>query len=242
MEVNGRRVVVMGGGSGIGAATAALFAERGAEVTITGRTLDKLERAAAQMAGKVAVAAVDATSREALETFFTTHGPVDYLVIGVSSSLGAGEFATLDLDVLHQAFESKFWAHLQAAQVALPHLTERGSILFITAASAQAALPGTAGLAAINGALETVVPPLATELAPIRVNAVSPGLVDTPWWDGLPSEAKTQLFEGIAKTLPVGYVAQPQEIAEAIYTIATNPYITGTVLEVAGGAHLATGR
>jgi len=242
MEVNGRRVVVMGGGSGIGEATAALFAARGAEVTITGRTRTKLEQAAARMTGKVNVAAFDAGDKQALTDFFVNHGPVDHLVIGVSSSLGAGEFATLDLEVLRQAFESKFWAHLQAAQVALPHLTERGSILFITAASAQAAFPGTAGLAAVNGALEKVVPPLATELAPIRVNAVSPGLVDTPWWDTLPSEAKAQLFEGISKTLPVGYVAQPEEIAEAIFTVATNPYITGTVLEVAGGGHLATGR
>jgi NAD(P)-dependent dehydrogenase (short-subunit alcohol dehydrogenase family) len=242
MEVNGRRVVVMGGGSGIGEATAALFAARGAEVTITGRTLGKLEAAASRMTGKVTAKVVDACSRAALEEFFTAHGPVDHLVISVSSSLGAGEFATLDLEMLHQAFEAKFWAHLQAAQVALPHLTEKASILFVTAASARAALPGTAGLAAVNGALEKVVPPLATELAPIRVNAVSPGLVDTPWWDALPSEAKTELFDGIAKILPVGYVAQPEEIAQAIYLVAANPYITGTVLEVDGGAHLATGR
>jgi NAD(P)-dependent dehydrogenase (short-subunit alcohol dehydrogenase family) len=242
MEVNGRRVVVMGGGSGIGEATAALFAARGAEVTITGRTLEKLEQAAAAMTGKVTVAAFDAGSKQALTEFFAGHGPVDYLIIGVSSSLGAGEFAALDFDVLHQAFEAKFWAHLQAAQSALPHLTERGSILFITAASAQSALAGTVGLAAVNGALEKAVPPLATELAPLRVNAVSPGLVDTPWWDTLPSEAKSQLFENIAKTLPVGYVAQPEEIAQAIFTVATNPYITGTVLTVAGGGHLASGR
>jgi len=97
-------------------------------------------------------------------------------------------------------------------------------------------------LAAINGALERVVPPLATELAPLRVNAVSPGLVDTPWWDHLPAEARAQLFDGIAKALPAGHVAQPEEIAQAVYFMATNPYITGSILEVAGGAHLATGR
>src|SRR5207244_4380057 len=106
-------------------------------------------------------------SRAELEAFFAGHGAVDHLVVSVSSSLGAGEFATLDLETLHQAFEAKFWAHLQAAQVALPYLTEKGSILFVTAASARAALAGTAGLAAVNGALEQTVPPLATELAPI---------------------------------------------------------------------------
>src|SRR4051812_40554487 len=98
MEVNGHRVVVMGGGSGIGEATAALFASRGAEVTITGRTLDKLERAAAGMHGKVTATVVDACSRADLEAFFARHGAVDHLVVSVSSSLGAGEFATLDLE------------------------------------------------------------------------------------------------------------------------------------------------
>lgn len=242
MDVNGSRVVVMGGGSGIGEATAALFAGQGAEVVITGRNLDKLEKAAAGMPGKVSARAVDAASREQLDAFFAELGEFDHLVLSVSSSLGGGEFASLDLEQLRQAFEGKFWAHLNALQAALPKLRKTGSVLFITAASAQAALAGTAGLAALNGALEKAVPPLATELAPLRVNAVSPGLVDTPWWSHVPEEQRQALFQTIAETLPVRRVGQPDQIAEAIYLLATNPYITGTVLEVAGGVHLATGR
>lgn len=83
------------------------------------------------------------------------------------------------------AFDAKFWAQLTSAQVALPHLAPDGSITFIGAASARSSIPGTAGLAAVNGAIEAMVKPLAVELAPIRVNAVSPGITDTPWWSGM---------------------------------------------------------
>jgi NAD(P)-dependent dehydrogenase (short-subunit alcohol dehydrogenase family) len=242
MDVNGRRIVVMGGGSGIGEATAALFAARGGEVVITGRSAEKLERAAARMEGKVTTRAVDATSVEQLAAFFTEAGQIDHLVLAVSSAIGAGEFAALDLTQLRQGFEAKFWAHLQTLQAALPVLARDGSVVFVTAASAQAALPGTAGLAAINGALEKTVPPLAAELAPLRINAVSPGVVDTPWWDFLPEGQRAATLEGFTKNLPLARVGQAEEIAQAIYLLATNPNITGTVLEIAGGGHLATGR
>jgi NAD(P)-dependent dehydrogenase (short-subunit alcohol dehydrogenase family) len=242
MDVNGRRIVVMGGGSGIGEATAALFAARGGEVVITGRSAEKLERAAARMEGKVTTRAVDATSVEQLGAFFTEAGQIDHLVLAVSSAIGAGEFAALDLTQLRQGFEAKFWAHLQTLQAALPVLARDGSVVFVTAASAQAALPGTAGLAAINGALEKTVPPLAAELAPLRINAVSPGVVDTPWWDFLPEGQRAATLEGFTKNLPLARVGQAEEIAQAIYLLATNPNITGTVLEIAGGGHLATGR
>lgn len=242
MDVNGHRVVVMGGGSGIGEATARLFASNGAEVIITGRNPEKLHKAAKHIGGAVTAQTVDATSPDQLVAFFSGIGDIDHLVLAVSGSMGAGEFASLDLTELRTGFEAKFWAHLQTLQAALPTLTKNGSVVFITAASAQAALPGTSGLAAINGALEKAVPPLATELAPLRINAVSPGLVDTPWWDNVPQQQRESLFESIARTLPLGRVGKPDEIAQAIYLLATNPNITGTVLECAGGGHLATGR
>lgn len=242
MNVNGRRVVVMGGGSGIGEATAALFAAGGAEVIITGRTAEKLELAAKRIGNNVSAAVVDASSPTQLAEFFAATSDIDHLVIGVSGSIGAGEFATLDLAQLRVGFEAKFWAHLQTLQAALSSLRSDGSVVFITAASAQAALPGTAGLAAINGALEKAVPPLATELAPLRVNAVSPGIVDTPWWDGLPADQRASLFQEHGDSLPLGRIGRPDEIAQAIYLMATNPNITGSILEVGGGVHLATGR
>jgi NAD(P)-dependent dehydrogenase (short-subunit alcohol dehydrogenase family) len=242
MSLDGDRVLVMGGSSGIGAATASLFAGEGAEVVITGRDQDKLERAAQRITGKVTTRRLDATSSADLAAFFAEDVSYDYLVLALSGGAGGGAFATLDLAEVRRGFEGKFWPHVQALQAALPRLRPDGSVTFITAVSARAALPGTAGLAALNGALEAMVPPLAVELAPLRVNAVSPGVIDTPWWDGLPADQREALFRGTAAALPVGRVGRPEDVAQALLLTATNGFMTGTVIECAGGAQLATGR
>ncbi|GAA3452000.1 hypothetical protein GCM10018962_38330 [Dactylosporangium matsuzakiense] len=111
----------------------------------------------------------------------------------------------------------------------------------IRSGSAQAALPGTSGLAALNGALEAMVGPLAVELAPVRVNAVSPGVIHTPWWDGVSAADRDALFKSYAAALPAGRIGRAEEVADAIVALATNGYITGTVLPVAGGVQLAAG-
>lgn len=111
----------------------------------------------------------------------------------------------------------------------------------MTAGSARAALPGTSGLAAINGALQAMVGPLAAELAPRRVNAVSPGVIDTPWWDGQTTELRQNTFDTIADWVPAGRVGDSADVAAAIIALATNGYITGTVLDCSGGPQLATG-
>ncbi|MFE4362071.1 MULTISPECIES: SDR family oxidoreductase [unclassified Kitasatospora] len=238
----GQRVVVMGGSSGIGEATATAFAADGAEVVVTGRDRDRLDAAVARIGGKTTGHPLDATDPAALAAFFATTGVVDHLVVAVSGAAGAGPFAQLDLAELAAGFDAKFWPQVRVLQAALPHLREDGSVTLITAASARAAFPGTAGLAAINGALEAMVPPLAVELAPLRVNAVSPGVIDTPWWDRVPAEQRAALFEGLAATTPVGRVGRAEDVARAIHLLAANGFVTGVVLDCTGGANLPTGR
>lgn len=238
MSLTGQRVLVMGGSSGIGAATAELFAAQGADVVITGRDEAKLAAVAARTGATAH--RVDGTAPTEVAAFFAADTRYDHLVLALSGAAGAGPFASLDLAALRDGFEKKFWAHVAIAQAALPRLTS--SITFLTAASARAALPGTAGLAAINGALEAMVGPLAVELAPLRVNAVSPGIVRTPWWDNLPAEVRDEMFAAHEKSLPVGRIGDPTDIAQAVLTVATNGFLTGTVLPVTGGADLATGR
>ncbi len=229
------RVVVMGGTSGIGLATAEACAADGAEVTVTGRDPGKLQAVAEKVNG---AEAVDATSPDEVRAFFARHGRFDHLVLAVSGASGGGPLRDLKVDDLRAAFEGKFFPHFVAAQAALDTIAEDGSITFITAGSARAALPGTAGLAAVNGALERAVPPLAAELAPIRVNAVSPGVIDTPWWSFLPEEARRSQFEEYASQTPVRRIGRPSDVADAVRYLLGATFVTGSVIPCDGGLSL----
>lgn len=152
---------------------------------IVARDAAKLEQAAVRLGG-VETASVDARDQAALARALEQLAPIDQLVICVSGGKGAGLFATLELDELRAAFDEKLFAQLHIARAAVPHLRANGSVTFVSAASATSVIKGTSGLAAVNGALEAMIPILAHELAPVRVNAVSPGIIDTPWWNGMP--------------------------------------------------------
>ena len=234
-----KKIVVAGGTSGIGLATAKGFQQLGGIVTVTGRNAERLS--AAEKLG-LGVASVDSRDRKALDTFFAGHGVVDHLVIAASGGKGMGEFANLSLADLREGFEAKFWPQLETLQSALPYMRTGGgdlqtsaSVTLITAISAIAKLPGVSGLAAINGALELMIPIWARELKPIRFNAVSPGLIDTPWWDFVPKENRHETFAQFTAGLPVPRVGRPEEVAGTIIFLAGNDYITGKVIGIDGG-------
>jgi NAD(P)-dependent dehydrogenase (short-subunit alcohol dehydrogenase family) len=235
--MSSQHVAIIGGSSGIGLATAAHLLEKGYRVTITGRDAAKLQAARQSLNDNVAVVAMDAADFAGLADAFQTIGPVDHLVLALGGGNGAGPFATVDLADLRKGFEQKTMAHFACAQACLPHLSKEGSITFVSAASAQAAMPGTAGLGAINAAIAALAPILAVELKPIRVNCVSPGVVDTPWWD-FTAEQREQTFAGFAARTPVGRVGQPQEIAEAIAFLIGNGFTSGHTLICDGGIRL----
>jgi len=238
MELDNQTVVVMGGSSGIGLATVQRLAAAGARVIATGRDRGKLDGALAGLGERVRGEAFDGGERQALDAFFTRLGSFDHLVLALSGSEGAGEFAGLGLAALRRGFEGKFWPQMEAAQACLPGLRRGGSITFVSAISARMANPGTAGLAAINGAIEAMVGSLARELKPSRVNAVSPGVIDTPWWDRVPAAFKADIFRQQAESLPVGRVGQAGDVAHAIQFLIGNPFMTGAVIECDGGMRL----
>jgi NAD(P)-dependent dehydrogenase (short-subunit alcohol dehydrogenase family) len=230
-----RTALVVGGTSGIGLATARRLHAAGADVHIAGRSKERLDAVAStdpDLHGHQA----DGGSALEIGALAEAIGPIDWLVVTLSGSEGIGPIADLDLGMLRRAFDAKFWGHITTVQAALPQLTPAGSITLLGAITARAAAPGTAGIAAINAAVEALVKPLAAELAPIRVNGVSPGFVDTPWWSGLPEEARQAYFAQAAQVLPVRRIATADDIAEAVVLAATNPNLTGTVIETDGGA------
>jgi len=237
-KFQGQRAVILGGTSGIGLATAQSLAASGAEVLIAGRDRARLDAALKVIGPGATGEAVDAGDQQSIAALYRRFGTFQHLVITLSGATGAGLFRELKLDDLRHGFEAKFWAHLKAAQAALPHLAPSGSITFVTAASAGNTIPGTSGLAAINGALEMMVPILALELKPIRVNAVSPGVVDTPWWNHVPAEQRAGVLSGIAGGTAVGRPGRPDEIAEAITFLLGNAFTTGEILHCDGGVRL----
>lgn len=239
MDLTGKQAVVAGGTSGIGEATAAAFAAAGADVVVTGRDAARLDASVARSGATGVVC--DATSPGDLAALAARVDRVDFLVLSLSGASGGGPFATLDLDALRAAFEGKLWPHLAVLQSLLGKLADDASVVFVSAASARAGMPGTTGLAALNGAIEAAVQPLASELAPRRVNAVSPGVIDTPWWSAAPAELREQTYNSVAQTVPAGRVGAAADVASAILLLATNPYITGTIVPVDGGITVPRG-
>ncbi|MBY2999752.1 SDR family oxidoreductase [Rhizobium leguminosarum] len=233
-----QHVVVIGGSSGIGLATAKLLLKQGYTVTIAGRDGEKLAAATASLAGELRSLVLDAAELSGLGEAFSQIGAFGHLVLAMGSGHGARPFVTLDMADLLAGFQTKLIPHAAAAQAALPLLQPGGSITFVSAVSAQAAMPGTAGLAAVNAGIEAMVPVLAAELKPLRVNGVSSGVVDTPWWNFLPPEQRDSVFADFAGRTPVGRVGRPEDIAEAIAFLIGNGFMSGHVITCDGGVSL----
>ncbi|SPF46343.1 Short-chain dehydrogenase/reductase SDR [Syntrophobacter sp. SbD1] len=226
------KYIIVGGTSGIGLATAELAIKSGHTVVAAGRDSSKFSAATSVGA---TVARLDASDQKACYDFFSEIGGFDHLVLCASGGAGAGPFRQLDIGELRKGFEGKFWPQVICSKAALRSLSTDGSITFVSAISSRALQPGTSGLAAINAAIEAMVPILASELRPLRVNAVAPGVVDTPWWSRVPDETRKELFEQLARQVAVGRIGKPEDLAAAIMLLTTNTFITGAILDCDGG-------
>ena len=236
--MSSQHTVIVGGSSGIGLATARQLLASGAEVTITGRDETRLARAKAQLGPTARTLRMDAADADTLPGLFAEIGPFDHLVLALGGGKGMGPLASVSLADVKLGFEEKVYAHIAAAQAALPHLSPTGSLTFISAVSAHAAAPGTAGIGAANAAVAALVPTLAVELRPQRVNAVSPGVIDTPWWDAVPEAQKQAIFEEYAAKTPVGRIGRAEDVANAIAFLIGNDFISGQVIICDGGLRL----
>lgn len=239
MTLSNQRILIIGGTSGMGLAAAARLANQGAEVIISGRDLDRTKSAASELSGVVAGAAIDMMDKTSLARAADQIGRLDHLVLAASTGVAWGPFADVTPEALSLALEGKLLGYWRALQTFLPILRKDGSVVMLTGAASRTAMPGTAGLAAVNGAITQAAQTLARELAPLRVNVISPGLIDTPAYDGMPAEAKAGLFAQTAKALPVGRTGQPDDVAGAVELLLSNPFITGALIDVDGGARMS---
>jgi NAD(P)-dependent dehydrogenase (short-subunit alcohol dehydrogenase family) len=232
------RILIIGGSSGMGLAIAQRLSKVGAGVFIAGRDRAKLDRALTTLVGPAVGVVADFTDADSLGELMTRVGRLDHLVLAAGGGAAWGPFAQVGAQTLRRAIDYKLIGYWQSLQAALPVLRRDGSVVMLTGAASRVAMTGTSGLAAVNGAITQMAQTLAKELAPLRVNVVSPGLVDTPVYDGMPAAAKAALFETAAKSLPVGRTGQAEDIAPAVEMLITSGFATGVLLDIDGGARM----
>jgi NAD(P)-dependent dehydrogenase (short-subunit alcohol dehydrogenase family) len=232
----GQRIVVIGASSGIGHATARLAAAEGAGVVIGSRSADSLARARAGIDGEVEAIRVDVSDEADVRRFFDEVGVHDHLVNAAvlrSRAAAAGQ-----AEAARAAFETKFWGSFHAIRHAVPRLSREGSITLLSGMASDVPSPGNWGTAAVNGAIDALARVLAVELAPVRVNAVSPGFIETEGvvlTDGAAASARAAQA---AAELPVRRPGHPDDVAESIVHLMRNTFTTGTVVHIDGGKRL----
>jgi NAD(P)-dependent dehydrogenase (short-subunit alcohol dehydrogenase family) len=232
----GRRAVIIGGGSGIGLATAARLARAGADVIIVGRSVRKLKAAAATIPGQLGYYVADSHDDASMRQLFDQVGPYHDLIVTAADPPAAGPFLDLPIERVHKFFESKFWGSYRAVRYGVPLIQTDGSITLTSGTASQRPSPGHAGTSAVNAAVEALARTLALELAPIRVNVVSPGIIATPVWEAIMDKRQRDaLFDWYSNKLPLGRIGTADEVAGAILHVIENTYMTGAVLVVDGG-------
>jgi NAD(P)-dependent dehydrogenase (short-subunit alcohol dehydrogenase family) len=221
--LDGQRVAILGGSSGIGLATAHAARDAGAQVTIVSR------KPGAQPG--IATRPADLTDPGAVADAFTAIGEIDHLVYTAGEPLELMTLTDLDRDRARSFFGLRYFSVLDAVKAA--RVTT--SITLTTGIAKDRPGPGWAVAASICGAVEALTKALALELAPVRVNAVSPGVVRSPLWG--PDAA--QLYAEVGATLPLKRVGEVEEIAHAYLYLMTQPWTTGTILTIDGGTVIA---
>lgn len=231
----GRHVLVAGGTSGVGLATAKGFAALGAEVTVVSRGKERVDAAVAEIGGGCHGRVLDLRDADAVEEFCAS-AEFDHAVCATAGA-ARGRADSLPLAEARAAMDSKFWSAYHLARSV--RLRPGGSLTLVTGHLSVRPGPASALQSAVNGALESLVRALALELAPVRVNAVSPGLLRTPLWDSLPAQERTRMYTAAEERLPVGRAGEASDIADAIAFLAGNGYTTGATLFVDGGGVIA---
>ncbi|WP_433593651.1 SDR family oxidoreductase [Nocardia sp. CA-145437] len=232
------RAVVVGGGSGMGFAIADSLLSEGYEVVIVGRSEERLADAVRELGdGKVSAVAADVSDERQVSRVFETVGTVDHVISTAADVAGTyGPIATFDFEKGRGFIETKLIGSMLLAKHA--RLSDNGSLTVVSGIAAYRPAAGGAMVAAVNAALEGLVRALAVELAPVRVNAVSPGWVMTGIWEAMPWPDKEERWRAMAEKLPARRLGQPEDIAVAVVSLLKSAFVTGTVAHVDGGHRL----
>lgn len=238
MNLNGKRVVVLGGTSGIGLATAQAAANEGAEVVVVSSRRDSLDRAVAALPKGSAGHVADLSREDAISSLFEKIGAFDHLVYTAGENLELKELDALSVDWARRFWNIRYWGAFAAVKYGAPKVRSSGSIVLTTGVAGARPHKGWSVAASICSAMEGLTRALAVELAPVRVNAVSPGVVKSPLWDAMSEKDREAMYRAAGAALPVGRVGEVEDIAQAYLFLMKEGFSTGQVIVVDGGTVL----
>ncbi|QPF72090.1 SDR family oxidoreductase [Roseateles sp. DAIF2] len=233
-----QRVVLLGGTSGIGLASAQAVQAAGGSAVVVSSRASSVAKALAALGGRAEGHAVDLTDEAAVQQLFERLGHFDHLVYSAGDSLPMGLLAETGIDAMRKAFDVRVFGAIAAVRHAVPHLRPGGSVVLTGGVASLRPQKGWTAAASVCGAMDAFTRALAVELAPVRVNLVSPGFVRTPLWDNIAEAQREAMYAGVGAALPVGRVGEAQDIAQTYVYLMSNPYATGQVVVVDGGGVL----
>jgi len=230
MDVAGKKAVIFGGTSGIGLAAAKRLVALGAEENAISRNPDK----AGDVPAGITLKKCDVLDRDAVQALLKECAPYDILVSAATGGARAiGPLLEMDMDGFKASFD-KLWGYANVVRFGAEHLSDDGTIVLVSGAPARKARPGQAAIASGGGAVEALVRSIASELAPKRINIVSPGVIDTPMF-GPESEQRSSMVADATSAHPIPRAGRPEEVAKGIMFVVENDFTTGTTVDVDGG-------
>jgi len=238
MELAGQHIMIVGGTSGIGLAVASAVAERGGSPIVISRRRSSVDRALAALPDGARGGVVDLRDPASVASLATAFGPIDHLVYTAGEALELVPVAGMTAEVVHGFFDTRFVGAVSVVRAVAPVMHPGASITLTSGSAAERPGAGWGLGASVCGAMNSLTRALAVELAPLRVNAVSPGVVRSPLWANLTEEDREGMYEA-GRTLPVGRVGEVEDVALAYIYAIEQEYGTGAILSVDGGTALA---
>lgn len=239
MDLTFARVLIVGGTSGIGLAVAMAVADHGGTAIVASRNTASVDRALEQLGGDANGVAVDLTDSESVDAMAKRAGPLDHFVYTAGEPLSLRFLAEITPEIARSFFDTRYIGALTALRAIAPGIRANGSITLTSGSAGDRATAGWALGASICGAVNSLTRALAIELAPLRVNAIAPGVLRSALWAGMSELERDTMYENVGAGLPLGRVGEVEDVARAYIYAMTKSYGTGVILPVDGGTVIA---